>query len=221
MADFIPQGNAKFNLWQGNMTEIIELNLVLWAITAEDWLKLNALRIIWNDTFAIASNRKNRTSADVRARVDARKDYTKELRKFIGQWLSNNSKVTNSDRMRMGLTVKSGTRTPVSVPVSSPVGIIAFSSRMQHKIHFNDQATPRSKAKPAGVQGCEIWVKIDGSAPVNASELTYIAIATRTPYLIDFEGKNIGKYVYYWLRWVNKRGKYGPWSSSFNAIIPG
>ena len=35
--------------------------------------------------------------------------------------------------------------------------------RLQHTIHFADEATPTSKAKPAGVMGAEVWVKV---APV-------------------------------------------------------
>lgn len=126
MSDFIPQGNVKFNLWQGNLAAILEPNVVLWNIKTEDYLPLNAARIVWNNAFAKASSRKNRNSGDVQARVDARKKYTKVLRSFIAQWLSNNSKVPNSNRQRMGITVKSGTRTPASIPVSCPSVLLFF-----------------------------------------------------------------------------------------------
>jgi len=220
MADFIPQGITKFNVWQGGLVATLEPNLTLWNIKTDDYLSLHANQILWNEAFAKASNRNNRSSADVQARLDARKKYTKVLRQFIAQWLANNPKVTASDRIRMGLTVKSGTHTPVAIPTSSPFGTVAFSSRMQHKLHFRDNETPHLKAKPKGVQGCEIWVKV-GSAPINASELTYLATATRTPYVVDYGGEDIGKYAYYWLRWVNRRGKVGPWSSAMNAMVAG
>ena len=219
MADYIPHNDAEFNLWQTNLIEIVNANLNNWGIPADDFAALVAKQTIWNTAFAKASNKQNRTSADVQEKTDARDAYEKDQRSFIAQWLANNTKVSNSDRERMGLTVKSGTRTPVPAPVTLPVGNIDFSTRLQHTISYYDQSTPRSKAKPAGVHGCEIWMKIDGASPVDASELSYVATDTSSPYTVNFEGKYAGKIVYYWLRWVNTHGERGPWSSTISAMV--
>lgn len=219
MADYIPRNDAEFNLWQTNLIEIVNANVNNWAILSDDFAALVAKQTVWNTAFAKASNKQNRTSADVQEKTDARDAYEKDLRSFIAQWLANNTQVSNSDRERMGLTVKSGTRTPVPAPVTLPVGNIDFSTRLQHTISYYDQATPRSKAKPAGVHGCEIWMKIDGASPVDASELSYVATDTSSPYTVNFEGKYAGKTVYYWLRWVNTRGEHGPWSSTISAMV--
>jgi len=221
MADYVPHNDAEFNLWQANMMEIIASNLENWVISADSFSKLSGLQENWVAAFAKASNKQNRTSADVQAKGDAREPYVKELRTFVAQWLASNSKVSNSDRERMGLTVKSGTRTPVQVPTTVPVGAIDFSVLRQHTISYSDEATPRSKAKPAGVHGCEIWMKIDGVVPVDASELSYVATDTSSPYTVNFEGRYAGKPVYYWLRWVNNRGEHGPWGSTISAMVAG
>jgi len=96
-----------------------------------------------------------------------------------------------------------------------------FSVRLQHTINDADEATSRSKAKPAGVHGCEIRSKIDGSAPSDVSELDYLGTNTRSPFSTTFEGKNAAKNVYYWLRWVNTHGEPGPWSRNITAMIAG
>lgn len=221
MPDYIPQSDAEFNLWQTNLINIIDSNLQTWGILTDDFSALVGKQTTWTSAFAAASNRQNRTSADVQAKDDARVGYVKDLRSFVAQWLANNSKVSNSDRERMGLTVKSRTRTPIPTPTTLPVGTIDFSVRLQHTISYSDEATPRSKAKPAGVHGCEIWMKIDGPAPIDASELSYVATDTSSPYTVNFEGKYAGKTVYYWLRWVNTRGEHGPWSSTISAMVVG
>jgi len=221
MPDYIPQNDAEFNLWQANLIEIVDSNVTIWGILTDDFTALVEKQGIWNVAFAKASNKQNRTSADVQAKDDARGTYTKGLRSFIAQWLASNSKVSNSDRERMGLTVKSGTHTPVQVPATVPVGTIDFSVLRQHIINYSDEATPRSKAKPAGVHGCEIWMKIDGLAPIDASELNYVATDTSSPYTVTFEGKYAGKMVYYWLRWVNTRGEHGPWGATVSAMVAG
>jgi len=121
----------------------------------------------------------------------------------------------------MGLTVKSGTHTATAKPTTCPLATVDFSVRRQHTLNFTDEASPRSKAKPEGVHGCEIFMKVGGEAPKSASELTYIATDTSTPYVNIFGGDEAGKEIYYWLRWVNTRGECGPWSSTVSAMVVG
>ena len=221
MNNFIPQNDAEFNVWQDNLAKEFTTGSTTWGIPEEDIAALVAVQTNWNTCYARANNKNNRTSADVQAKDDARAIYEKKLRSFIAQWLTNNTKVLDSDRERMGITVKSGTRTAVPKPITVPVGNVDFSVRLQHTIHFNDESTPKSKAKPEGVHGCEIWMKLGGEVPKNASELTFVATDTRTPFVKTFEGTDAGKTVYYWLRWVNTRGEQGPWSKAINAMVVG
>ena len=182
---------------------------------------LDLKQSIWNTTFSKASNKQNRTAAEVQAKRDALDDYKKEIRSFVAEFLANNSKVSDSDRTLMGLTVKSGTRTASPVPTTSPLGTVDFAVRLQQTLHLSDQATPQSKAKPAGVHGCEVWAKLSGEAPKDASELSYQGVSTTNSYTITYEGKQANTMAYYWLRWVNTRGEYGPWSTTVSSIIVG
>lgn len=220
-SDFIPGSDGEYNMWQDGLVKNTELNLITWGIPEDDLAKVKLVQTNWVSAFSKASNKQNRTAADVTAKDDARYDYEKVIRPFVAQWLSNNSKVTDSDRTRMGLTVKSGTRTPAPAPTTCPVGIIDFSVRQQHTIRYYDEASAHSNAKPDGVHGCEIYMKVDGDALKDASELTYVATCTAAPYTVKFDGAKAGKTVYYWLRWVNTRGECGPWSSTMSAMIVG
>lgn len=220
-SDFIPGSDGEYNMWQDGLVKNTELNLITWGIPEDDFAKVKLVQTNWVSAFSKASNKQNRTAADVTAKDDARYDYEKVIRPFVAQWLSNNSKVTDSDRTRMGLTVKSGTRTPAPAPTTCPVGIIDFSVRQQHTIRYYDEASAHSNAKPDGVHGCEIYMKVDGDAPKDASELTYVATCTAAPYTVKFDGSKAGKTVYYWLRWVNTRGECGPWSSTMSGMVVG
>jgi len=64
-------------------------------------------------------------------------------------------------------------------------------------------------------------MKVDGEPPKEANELIYLATNTSSPYMVLFEGKDAGKVVYYWLRWVNTRGERGPWSNMLSAMVVG
>ena len=110
-------------------------------------------------------------------------------------------------------------RSRVAAPTTRPVATIDTTQRMQHTVTFVDELTPASRAKPDGVMGCEIWMKVDGPPPTDPSELKYLATDTRTPYVVEFDGAQAGKIAYYMLRWVSTRGEQGPWSQTVSATI--
>ena len=137
MANNIPQNDAEFNLWQLSFTQIVEPNLTQWSIPADDFTALKASQTDWNTAFAKASNKQNRTRADVQAKVDAREQFISKIRQFVAQWLTNNPKVPNSDRERMGLNVKQNGHKPVPVPASCPrLGILHLPEPMKPQLHF-------------------------------------------------------------------------------------
>ena len=56
-------------------------------------------------------------------------------------------------------------------------------------------------------------------APLDPSELTFLATDTRTPYVAAFDGADANKVAHYMLRWENTRGETGPWSETASATI--
>ena len=214
--DFVPSAEADFNVFQAGVVSDTQTNASAWGVLPADITALVAFQLIWTNAYAKASNKQNRTAADVQAKNDARANYEKALRKFIAQWLSNNSKVPDAERQRMGLTIKSGTHTAVSVPSTSPLGTIDFSVRLQHSVYIVDESSPSSKAKPEGVHGCEVWSKAG-----DASDFGYVGVCTRSPYTVSYDGNDAGKTVNYRLRWVNTRGQQGPWSAVVSAMVVG
>jgi hypothetical protein len=220
MADYIPVKDLEFNVWQDRLVLKLTPNITIWGILPADFAVVKEKQTNWIEAFSAASSKKNRSTPDVAAKNETRAIYEKEIRKFVAQWLSNNPKVTNSDRESMGLPLPDDSRTPAPVPSTRPAGRIDFSQRMQHVVHFKNE-TGTGKAKPEGVHGCEIWVKIGTEAPKIASELQFLATCTRSPYKKDFESSDAGKTAWYWLRWVNTRGEQGPWSLPVSAMIVG
>lgn len=221
MKDYVPKADADFDNWQSRLISDVKKNAKTWLISEEDLTPIYGLQLRWTDIFAITSNKQNRTSADVQLKKEVREDLEKAIRQMVRQWLANNSRVTDADRIRMGLTVKTGTRTPAAVPDSSPMGVIDFSVRQQHSIEFFDEASAHSNAKPEGVHGCEIFVKIDGDAPKSVDEMTYLGTCTASPFVAKYDGTKSGKTAWYWLRWINSRGEAGPWSVAISAMIVG
>lgn len=45
-------------------------------------------------------------------------------------------------------------------------------------------------------------------------------LSSRTPQRDEFEDADAGKTANYLLRWVNSKGKHGPWSQIVSAFVP-
>ena len=67
------------------------------------------------------------------------------------------------------------------------------SCRLSHPISFLDETAPQKKAKPKGVIGPEMWVKIGDPRPADPGELSFLALDTSSPYLAEYTGPQAGK----------------------------
>jgi hypothetical protein len=97
------------------------------------------------------------------------------------------------------------------------------SQRLLHSIKFVDESTPQKRAKPAGILGCEIRVKVtpaDQAAAGDPDEFKFITMDTASPHTVNYESADGGKTAHYILRWVKRGDIKGPWSETVSATIP-
>lgn len=106
--------------------------------------------------------------------------------------------------------------------VARPIVMVDGRQRLRHIIGFVDEATPTKKAKPPGAIGAEIWVKllaVGVAPPSDPAEFGFIALDTKTPYTLDFDGPDGGQNAHYLLRWVSPTGEKGPWSETASVTV--
>ncbi len=75
--------------------------------------------------------------------------------------------------------------------------------------YIPNEATPTRKVKPAAVMGAKILVKVGDPPPTGLSELSFLWVDTRTPYVADYPGEDAGKTAHYMLRCVGTSGEKG------------
>jgi hypothetical protein len=216
--DYIPGQDADFSGWLNNFLSYANANLAELGIIKTDLTPLEAATTDWDAAYS-ANIAAQAAAKGTRETKDAARTAAERLARTLVQRLQSSATVKDSHRQSLGLNVRSTNRTAVGEPTSRPVATIDTSQRLQHTISFVDELTPGNRAKPAGVSGCEVWVKVGGTAPTDPSELTYLATDTKTPYTAVFDGAEAGKIAYYMLRWVNTRGERGPWSQTVAATI--
>ena len=172
----------------------------------------------WKAAYTLTTNDNTRTKTAIDNKDVAKADLMATLRAVYGD--IPNSALTTADRNTLNLPEPSGSRTPAPVPTTKPIAQVDTSQRLQHTVSFTN--ADGGVAKPTGVHGCQIWMKVGGAtAPTDPSELNFVATDTATPYIVIFAGADAGKPVYYWLRWENTRGETGPWSDAVMATVTG
>ncbi|HEV7858435.1 MAG TPA: hypothetical protein VGO91_07380, partial [Pyrinomonadaceae bacterium] len=199
MPDFIPRQDAEFNTWQDNFINNLNANKADFSLTNADIEALTETQASWTTAYAANVAAKAAAEGAQQAKRKSRDVYESALRSMAKRVQSSGG-TTDKHRAQLGLNIQGGTHTAAGVPETRPVVQVDTSQRLRHTISFSDESTPNSRAKPAGVMGCEIWSKIGDPAPSDPSQLHFMGLDTSTPYMVQFGGEDAGKTAYYMLR---------------------
>jgi hypothetical protein len=214
--NFIPKGDIPFNEWQGTLISYAKGKLANWNIPQEDFDELVTLQTAFARNFNTAENRVTRTRATVWAKTSARQIYEKEMRLFIREHLTYNRRVANTDRVNMQLPIHDKIRTRAPLLTARPSGHVDFSVHQQHTMHVRE-STEKRRADHA--YGFEVWSKIGGERPLGDNDFQYAGFSTSTSLKLKYLLQDVGKTVYYRVRWVNRHHQPGPWSETIITAV--
>ena len=223
MHDFIPVADSDFGTWLTAFTTFILATPAEVGLTAADALALQnmgtdfAAAYTANLAAQTAARTARQAKDDLRTKAEAAiRSLVRRIQAYPG--------TTDAQRQALGITVHDTVLSPASkaaLAASRPWASVDTSQRLRHTIEFRDAATKDRRAKPAGMKGCEIWVRI-GTAPSNPpADMQFLALDTATPYLAEYSLADAGKVAYYMLRWVNTKDEKGAWSETVEATIVG
>jgi hypothetical protein len=220
MPDYIPSGDAEFDTYQQSFITYAAANTVAIGLVPGNITSLTTAQTAWAAAYtahnaAVAAALAARSTKDL-----ARQDLQDTIR-VMAKKVQATTTVTDAQRFALGITVADTIASPVGAPVSRPVVSADTSQRLEITLDWRDIATPTSKAKPVGTIGAEIYMKLDGPAPMSIQDCDFVALDTKAPYKVAFEGGDGGKTAYFMLRWVNTKGEPGPISETVAATVPG
>jgi len=222
MADYLPGSDTGLQAWVANFVTYAGAHLAELGIAPSDIIPISAGKTDF-DAKMTANVTAQQTAQSARQAKDDSRDTLESLVRTLVKQLQASSDVDDTERAALGITVRDTIRTVAVGGISTrPIGAVDTSQRLRHEIRFSDEATPTRRAKPAGVMGCEIWVKVTAAgepAPASADELSFVSLDTASPYTAQFDGSDGGKTAHYMLRWVKSSGDKGPWSETISATI--
>ncbi len=219
--DYIPRADADFNAWLANFVTYANSHLPGLGLVAGDMTAVTTAQATWNTNYPALIAAQAAAQSARQAKDGARTAVEAAVRPLVRR-LQASASVDDAERNALGITVPDTRPTAVGPPTTRPVVSVDTRQRLRHTIHFADASSPTSKAKPPGVMGAEVWVKVAAVGqppPADPSELAFLAVDTRTPYLASFDGGDAGKTAHYMLRWVSTTGEKGPWSETASATI--
>ena len=219
--DYIPGSDTEFQAWVANFAAYAGGHLADLGIDLTDIAPIGVARTDFETKLAEHVTAQQSAQSARQAKDASRETLESAVRELVRR-LQASGEVDDAERAALGITIPDRIPTAAGGIDTRPIGAVDTSQRLRHEIRFSDEATPTSRAKPAGVMGCEIWVKVaaQGEAPpADPNELSFVSMDTASPYIVEYDGADGGKTAHYMLRWVRTGGEKGPWSETISATI--
>ena len=222
-ASYIPATDAGFDAWTDNFATLLTADPTAYGEDAASALAVQNAYDAWAAAYLLATNPGTRTSPTI-ADKDAQRVNLDAAARPVAQRINARSSVTNTQRSDLGITIRKTTRTPVPPPATAPEVVLRSLIPGVAELQIRDSTTPTTKAKPAGVIGCELWVKVDTVPTPDPTEASLVKITTQTPNTLTFTPLQAGLIASVFGRWTTRSGpsgvaQVGPWSTATSFTI--
>ncbi|MDR1340847.1 MAG: hypothetical protein LBK58_12450 [Prevotellaceae bacterium] len=217
--DYIPQSDRIFLSWEKNLFACITANAHRWNLDPSSWSHIDPPMISAYEDALAKVRHPNSGAVDKLRKNGIRDILKKETRQFVNEYLRYNSRISNEDRINMGMPVRDLKPTPVHKPDTVPEAMVKLTLPGVIELHVVDSKSGR-RAKPKGVHGYEIKWAVLEEPVTRLAQLTESSFSTRSTFRMTFSSEQRGKKLSFALRYENTRGEKGPWSKIMTAYIP-
>ena len=218
---YMPRPDGNFAAWANQYYDAV----VKWwnanELEVTDLKPLEEALVTWAAAYPAHVAAQQRAEGARQAKDSARRELERQVRP-ISNFVQTYFNTSNADRAEMGITVRDTSPSPAPAPTTRPLALVQSGQRLTHQLRLVDESTPTRRARPAGVLGAEVWVKLvdaDQPTPTNPAALTFLTMTTKPTFRADFKPGEGGKTAVYMARWINTRGEKGPWSEITTATV--
>ncbi len=156
--DYIPAKDADFINWSANFSTLITAAPGTYGLTAPDAVAIAAADASWAAAYTLAVDPATRTPATV-ADKDVERANAETVERPYAMTINADPAVTDLARVSLGLTVRTVHPTPASTPTDVPLLNLRSQQAASMEISIRATATPTSRARPAGCDGCQLIVE--------------------------------------------------------------
>ena len=208
-----------FNTLQNTVCDLIDdKGESDWGMTSLEVDNILARRNTWSPLWAASTEKMTKNKTATTDRNENQLLYQPALVVVFNSFLLNNNGISVADKIAMGLHQRVTTTTPVPDPTQAPRVSITYGEALQHIVNMRNAATGKIE-KPKGVGFMELWYKIGDSAPMGLGDANLKINIHNYGDRITYQLSQKGMTVYFFARWVTRKGTYGPWGAFFSAVI--
>lgn len=218
--DVFPAAAEPFHIAQGKFIDAVSADPAAYGMTPAEVAALKTEQAVYETARQKHIDKDTEARAATKEYDTAHAGYLAALRPTATS-IHAHTGITEAQLTAATLKPHDRTRHHLGAPSTRPLGRIVEKGALRQEIHWADESTPHKRAKPHGYHHCELWLKIDGPAPVDETTCHQAASDSASPYLYEFEPADAGKTAYWLLRWVSPKGEKGPWGAVVSGKING
>jgi hypothetical protein len=143
----------------------------------------------------------------------------KDLLKRSNKEVRSKSETTEAQLRLLGLKPYDATRTAAAIPETAPYLMLEIQKDRRHTLRVRDREDVGSRAKPRGVLGAEIWMRVGDAGTLGETDYRYLGLTTNGAFTFRHDAADTGKPAYYVARWLNRKAERGGWSDTASATI--
>ena len=214
----IPTNPAAFHLFQQTVNPIFIAKATLYGIPALSISDLSPKTLKWNGYVLACETSSTKGPGATANRNDYQQGYSDDIAVIIEDYLLNNPLVTGADRLTFHIHPMGGSKIALPAPTSTVFGRITYMEPLAHYFTFSDTVSGKI-AKPKGVSFVELRYKISLLPPTSVDDCNNTIFLNKNKKRVQFTSGDEGKKAWYYGRYVNKNGDFGPWCAMFSAGI--
>lgn len=150
---------------------------------------------------------------------DETRNAAEALVRLYSMQIKYNQAIPTELKQAVGVRQPNPARTSNDDPTTQPVLSIVGALEGSQTLRYVDATAPTRRGKPAGIALIELWLAIGEEEAPDRSTARSIGLFTKNPVGVAFAESDNQKIATYWGRWANRKGQYGPWSSSVSMTI--
>jgi len=215
--NFLPATDTGLEQFTGNFGRIISANAALFGLTDAQVEGYETLQQTFGVRLTAAVDPATRGKRSVFLKDETRKELVSLTRKYAKQ-INNLVSVTNDQRQELGITIASGSRTPVPVPGVRPfIEVIKVEGRT---VTIDLRQSKTKRGKPTKVAGATVFTYTGAIAPLTSDPWKFVTNTTKTLVEIPFGPSSMGETVWIAAFWSNSRDESGPASTPISVNLP-
>ena len=215
---YIPNTDVGAKDWGNNFSTLITATPGAYGLVAADASAIAVAYTNYAAALLLVVNPATKTVATVAAK-NAAKAAALSVWRFYAQNINANVGVSNLLKAGLGLTIRTGSRTPIPAPATNPTLLFIGNTPLQSTYQFRDSSDPVKRGKPNGVKLLELFAVTSNTVISDPTVIPFKKIVTKQPFAIDWASGDVGQTAYIAARWTNPVGQPGPFSPIYTVTV--